>query len=85
MQTTNLRSENTAPAESAQAVTPNDSADLAGLSRALYIGSYGNANVDMADGTTILFLGLSSGQILPIRAKRVRLTNTTATNIIALY
>jgi hypothetical protein len=85
MQTTNLRSENSAPAESAVSVTPSDSADLATLCRAIYVGGAGNLNLDMADGTTIVFIGLSSGQILPVRAKRVRSTSTTATNIIALF
>jgi hypothetical protein len=84
MQTTNLSSENTAPAESAQAVTPSDSADLTTLSRAIYIGGAGNLSVDMADGSTIVFIGLATGQILPVRCKRVRATMTTATNIIAM-
>lgn len=84
MQTTNLKAENTAPAEGAVLVTPSDSTDLVTLCRAIYVGGAGNLNIDMADGTTITFSGLSSGQILPVRAKRVRATGTTATNIIAM-
>ena len=82
---TNLKAENTAPAEGAVAVTPSDSTDLTYMARALYIGGAGNVNVDVADGTTVVFAGLAAGTILPVRVKRVRATSTTATNIVALY
>lgn len=82
---TNLKAENTAPAEGAVAVTPSDSTDLTYMARALYIGGAGSVNVDVADGTTVVFAGLAAGTILPVRVKRVRATSTTATNIVALY
>lgn len=83
---TNLKAENTAPAESCVAVTANDSTDLSGgLTRALYIGGGGAVSIDDAAGNTVLFSGLNAGTVLPIRVKRVRATNTTATNIVALY
>lgn len=82
---TNLKAENTAPAEGAVAVTPSDSTDLTYMARALFIGTAGNVNVDVADGTTVLFSGVQAGQILPVRVKRVRATSTTATSIVALY
>lgn len=75
-----------APANSAQAVTPNDSADLANVSRALYIGGAGDLYVDMRDtGTNVALLGATAGSILPIRASRVYATGTTASSIVALY
>ena len=82
---TNLKAENTAPAESAAAVTPSDSTDLTYLARALYIGSGGNLVIDVADGATVTFTNVMSGSILPVRVKRVRATSTTASNIVALY
>jgi hypothetical protein len=82
---TNLKAENTAPAEGAVAVTPSDSTDLTYMARALYIGGAGSVNVDVADGTPVVFAGLAAGTILPVRVKRVRATSTTATNIVALY
>jgi hypothetical protein len=82
---TNLKSENTAPAEGAVAVTPSDSTDLTSLCRALYVGSGGTVNVDVADGSTVAFVGVIGGTILPVRVARVRATGTTATNIVALY
>ena len=73
------------PADYAVAVTPNDSTDLARTPRAVYVGGAGNLNVDMSDGTTILFANLTAGTILPVRVKRVRATSTTATSLVALY
>lgn len=82
----NLEAKNTAPALSAVAVTPSDSTDLSSVpTRALWIGGAGNVNVDMADGTTILFSSAGAGSLIPIQVKRVRSTSTTATNIVALY
>lgn len=69
---------------SAVVVTPSDSADLANFSRAIYVGGAGNLNVDMLTGETVLFSGIPAGTLLPIRVKRVRSTNTTATLIISL-
>ncbi len=75
-----------APANSAEAVTPNDSTDLTNVSRALYIGGAGNVYVDMRDtGTNIAIIGATAGSVLPLRVSRVYSTNTTATNIVALY
>lgn len=74
------------PAWNAAAVTPNDSADLAQTARALYIGGAGDVKVDMAsDGSAVTFVGCLAGSILPIRAERVYATDTTATNIVALW
>jgi hypothetical protein len=39
----------------------------------------------MASGQTVTFVGVAAGSVLPIRVARVNSTNTTATNIVALY
>jgi hypothetical protein len=67
-------------------VTPSDSADLAnGVCRALWIGVAGNvALIAAGDSSPVTLIGVSAG-ILPVAAKRVYSTNTTATNIVALY
>ena len=73
-------------ATDATSITPSDSTDLAGgATKGLYIGGAGNVKVDMADGTTITFTALSAGIIHPISAKRVYVTDTTATLILAVY
>lgn len=73
------------PAYAAAAVTPSDSTDLTSVARGLYIGGAGAVNVDLPDGSTVLFAAANSGSILPVRVRRVRSTSTTATNIVALY
>lgn len=73
------------PAVSAAAVTPSDSANLPSLARALYIGTSGNVAAVLPNDDVVLFSNLQSGQILPVRVKRVNSTNTSATNIVALY
>lgn len=74
------------PAQGAVAVTPNDGSDLAPTGcRALFIGTGGNVNLDTHQGDTVLFKNLPSGSILDVGAKRVRSTNTTAADIVALY
>jgi hypothetical protein len=74
------------PASNAAAVTPNDGADLANFSRSLFIGGAGNVTVDLVGGgTNVQFASVAAGTILPIRAKRVYATGTTATAIVALW
>ena len=78
-------SESSVPANQAEAVTTSDTVNLSGTARALYIGVGGNVTVLMPDGTTVLFTGVQSGTILPVRVRRVNSTATTATSIVALY
>jgi hypothetical protein len=52
--------------------------------RALYIGGAGNLAVTMWDGGNITFTGLQAGTWLPIRARTVLNSGTTATAVIAL-
>lgn len=73
------------PASSAAAVTPHDTNELASVSRALFVGGAGNLVCLMADGSTCTFTGVTAGSILPIRVRRVNSTNTTATNMVALW
>ena len=74
------------PATSAVAVSPNDGVDLAEVSRALYIGVTGNVTVDMyGTGTSVAFVGLPAGTVIPIRVSRVYATGTTAGSIVSLY
>lgn len=68
-----------------EAITPNDSNDLAIAARSLYIGTGGNIAVHNSDGDTVLFTNVADGTFLPINTLRVLSTNTTASNIIAIY
>jgi hypothetical protein len=70
------------PAQDAKAVTPSDTANQGDV-RALYVGGAGNISLVTPLGTTVVFTGVQSGSILPVRCTKV-LVATTATNIVAL-
>lgn len=72
------------PALSAFAVVPNDSLDFDEATRALYVGQGGDISVVTLAGDQILFKAVAGSTILPIRARRVRLTGTTASFIVGL-
>lgn len=73
------------PASDGVAVTPSDTVNLATPCRALYIGASGNVALVTLGGTTLTFVGMVAGTVLPVRATRVQATNTTATSIVALW
>lgn len=67
------------------AITKSDTDNFAdGLCDAIYVGGAGVVVVVFQDGSTASFTCIA-GQVLPVRAKRVNSTNTTATLMIALY
>ena len=72
------------PARSAAAVTPSDTVDLTNTAKALYVGVEGDVSLDTLDGSTaVVFKGVQG--ILPVVTTRVRVTSTTATDIVALW
>lgn len=71
------------PARNAAAVNPNDGVDLPNSSRALYVGAAGDLTLDTTGGDTVTLVGASG--VLPICARRVRATGTTADFIVALW
>ena len=69
----------------AVAVTPSDSTDLAHVAL-IWVGGAGNVRVNTPGGETdVAINGVPAGTLLPLAVTRVRSTNTTATNIVALY
>jgi hypothetical protein len=66
-------------------VTPSDSSDFTVPARALYIGGEGDVKIKDLKGNTRTFAGLSSGTILDVQCTKVFSTDTTATDIVALY
>lgn len=69
----------------AAAVTPSDATALR-PTRGIYIGGSGDVKVDMAvDGEAITFAGVTAGSILPIQVVKIYETDTTATDMVALY
>lgn len=75
----------TEPARDAAAVTPSDSAQISPVARALYVGGSGDIKLVTEEGTTVTFQDIVAGSILPVKATKVFATDTTATNIVALF
>ena len=73
------------PAGNVVAVTPIDTANLAQVTRALYIGGAGNVQITDPNGNETVLENLAVGVVLPIRASKIWNTNTTATDIVALW
>lgn len=66
-------------------VTKSDTTVLP-VTRALYIGGAGDVAVVHADGgAAVTYSAMAAGQIYPLQVTKVMSTNTTATNIVALY
>lgn len=73
-----------APADTAFVITPNDAADLADTTRAIYVGGAGNLAVTMVSGGDVILSAVPAGTVLPLRVRRVKATGTTATAIVGL-
>ena len=86
------------PSRFYEAVTPSDSVNFTGsgistskgpsgdpLCQAIYIGGGGNMVAIRDDNTAITFTGVVAGTIVPIQAKRINSTSTTATSMVALF
>ena len=74
------------PARGAVAVTPSDTVNFAGgACRGLYIGTAGNVVVVDTAGNVVTYTSMAAGIVHPIQATRINNTNTTASNIVALY
>ena len=65
-------------------VTPSDSADLPRLTDGIWVGTGGNVAAVMQNNTVPTTLAVPSGAWLPIVARRINATNTTASGIVAL-
>lgn len=72
------------PAVYAKAVVPNDAADMPTQCRSIYVGTTGNIQVTTVGGDVAVFNNVPAGMVLPVQAKRIWATNTTASNLIAL-
>lgn len=67
------------------AITPSDTADLATDTRGgIWVGGAGAVHVITAEGDDVTISGIAAGQHLPVVAKAVRATGTTATLLTGL-
>lgn len=72
------------PADRQFAITPHDTNDLAEVTRSVYVGTGGDVVIVDRHGSQVTWKNAQTGSILPIRAARVLLTGTTASNLIGL-
>jgi hypothetical protein len=75
----------TAPAPHLALVSPSDTVDLPFVARALVIGGTGTVKVTTVGGETLILPALPDGYRLDARITRVWLTDTTATDIVAMW
>lgn len=73
-----------APGTKFVAITPHDTNPAPAGMRAIYVGSTGNLTVVDEIGVTTTFVGLLTGQVLPIKAAIVKSTGTTAGSLVAI-
>lgn len=74
----------TAPARRAQAIVPHDAIALDPVPKAIAIGGAGDIVLRAMDSTADVTIAVQAGQLLPIRARFVRATGTTATGLVSL-
>lgn len=77
-------------ARKAQDVTPSDTENISldnadNRGSVLYIGTGGNLKVKTSSGDDVIFKNIADGVFLPVQVVRVFSTETTATDIIALW
>lgn len=65
-------------------ITTSDTVDLPWVTQAVWVGGAGNVVAVMQNGTTGTFTAVPAGNTLPIMARRINATLTTATNLVAL-
>lgn len=72
-------------ASSHEAVTPSDSnAFTGGTCTGVYVGVGGDVAV-LVNGVVVTYKNVPTGFILPVEATRVNSTNTTATDMVAMF
>ncbi len=85
--TTTSKKSQESPADNSYAVTPHDTNEVwAYLPRAIYVGGAGDINMMLeGDEQPTLFVSVPAGAILPLKARVIMATGTTATSIVALF
>ena len=74
------------PCRSSFVITPDNVNELPFVTRAIYVGSAGDITLRLADDTAAVDLkAVPGGTLLPVRARQVYVTGTTATALVGLY
>lgn len=81
----------TAPSDQFKAVTPSDTVPLRYINnqtakcKGIYVGGAGNLAIKNDQGVAVTITGVLAGVIYPFSTDFVMSTNTTATNIVAIF
>jgi hypothetical protein len=84
----------TLQAFNAEVVTPNDSQDITiagspitGIENGvlLYVGTGGDLTITTIGGQTVTLVNIADGSYVPIQVKKVWVTGTSASDILALF
>lgn len=75
----------TAPPEAAAEIIPDDAAELACATRALYVGVAGDLRVRMLGGAVVTLTAVPAGSLLPLRLRQVLATGTSAGGLVGLW
>lgn len=71
------------PAKKLVAITPSDTTELVTVVRGIYVGTGGTLIVlAIEDSATVTLTNVPAGSLIPIVAKRVHATGTTAANLV---
>ncbi len=74
----------TAPASTAEAITPHDTNPLGFVTRALYVGQAGDVALELKSGGVVTLRNMQAGVIYPLRVVQVLATGTTAADLVGL-
>ena len=66
-------------------LTPSDTVDLPALTQALWVGAAGDVAAVAQNNRVTVFAAVPAGSWLPLAARRINATGTTATGLVALY
>lgn len=69
------------PAQFPFNITPSDTAPLWAIARGIRVGTGGDLAVQRLDGVVVVIPDINAGETLPIMAKKIYATGTTASGI----
>ena len=72
------------PARQLRAITPSDTENIPFVAKGIFVGTGGTISILAVGDTEAVALTVQDGAILPIRARRINATGTTATGLVAL-